>query len=112
MSAYTTPWRKCLPMSLAEMGACLGSFALVWRMFNGAWPSAAFLVILGLALAVVFLIPRFREMMGEARAEQKRASKPVGPIQKIRRRVGELAGNYGPNQRNLPSYYRSTSIKG
>ena len=39
-------------MSLAEMGACLGSFAVVWRLFRGAWPSVAFLVVLGVNLAV------------------------------------------------------------
>jgi hypothetical protein len=99
-------------MSLAEMGTCLGSFAVVWRLFNGAWPSTAFLVILGLALAVVFMIPRFRQIPGEARMEQKRSAKRVQPpIQKIRRRVGELAGNYGPNQHSLPSYFRATSPK-
>jgi hypothetical protein len=100
-------WKgSLLPLGVAA--TCFASFALVWRLLNGAWPPAL-MAIFGFALVVSFTIPRLRRIRSGSPRVRERSGRPLRSIQRIRRRVGELSGKHGNVRAPLPSYFRTTS---
>jgi hypothetical protein len=99
---------KGLLLPLGVAATCFASFALVWRLLNGAWPTVL-MAILGLTLVVTLTVLRLRKIPSGSPRVRERSAKPLQSMQRIHRRVGELSGKHGNVRAPLPSYFRTTA---